>query len=490
MGDPKGFLKTRRQVAGYRPVEERLNDYSEVELMLGDEDRRLQASRCMDCGVPFCHWACPVCNLMPEFQDRIYRGDWEGAWAILQDTNPFPEFTGRVCPALCEASCVLGANDDPVTIRQNELAVVEKAFALGIVKPRPPKKRNGRKVAVVGAGPAGLSAAWYLNRAGFSVTVYEGDRQLGGYLRYGIPDFKLDKSFIDRRIRLMEAEGVVFKAHIRVGSARYSFGARGADGITETAGPHFVDPRNLEANFDLVLLTIGARDPRDLRIPGRENSGIVQALDYLAMQNRTIAGEDFGLEPITAFGKRVVVIGGGDTGSDCVGTANRQGAKSVTQIEVLPRPPEHRSPEEPWPLWPKVMKTSSSHEEGSERLWSVNSKAFIGKDGRVDSIRACKVDWAMKDGRWLMSEIPGSDFEIGADLVLLAMGFTHVVQEGLVASLGLELDERGNIRTLGSFHTSNVKVWAAGDSRNGASLVVRAIADGHAAAEAIIAVLG
>jgi glutamate synthase (NADPH/NADH) small chain len=490
VGDPKGFLKIKRRVSGYRPVEERINDYSEVETRLDDEDRRAQAARCMDCGVPFCHWACPVANVMPEWQDRIYRNDWAGAWAALENTNPFPEFTGRVCPALCEASCVLGANDEPVTIRQNELAAIEKAFDLGLVLPRPPRARNGKKVAVVGAGPAGLSAAYYLNRAGFSVTVYEADEKLGGYLRYGIPDFKLDKYFIDRRVKLMEAEGVIFKTRARIGAARYGFGAAfSGGGEAGAASGGIIDPKKLEADYDLVLLTIGAREPRNLGAPGRDYAGIVQALDYLSLQNRILGGEDPGLEPITAFGKRVVVIGGGDTGSDCVGTANRQGARSVTQIEVLPEPPEHRPPEEPWPLWPKVLKTSSSHLEGGKRLWSINTRSFTGKDGAVQAIQACRVDWAQKDGRWVMTEIPGSDFEIGADLVLLAMGFTHVVQEGLVAGLGLEVDSRGNIRTQGSFHTSNPKVWAAGDSRNGASLVVRAIADGRAAAEAIAASL-
>jgi glutamate synthase (NADPH/NADH) small chain len=467
-------------------VEERVNDYSEVEVRLSDDERRAQASRCMDCGVPFCHWACPVSNVMPEWQDRIYRGDWAGAWAALEDANPFPEFTGRVCPALCEASCVLGANDEPVTIRQNELAVIEKAFELGLVIPRPPRTRNGKKVAVVGAGPSGLSAAYYLNRAGFSVTLYEGDRKPGGYLRYGIPDFKLDKSFIDRRVAIMEAEGVTFKNNTRIGAARYGFGSPGADG-----GPGgdaaLIEPGELLADFDLVLLTIGAREPRDLKAPGREFSGIVQALDFLSLQNRALGGEaGAGMEPLTAFGKRVVVIGGGDTGADCVGTSNRQGAMRITQIEVLPKPPEHRGEAEPWPLWPKVLKTSSSHLEGGERLWSVNTKAFIGRGGKVEALRACRVEWTEREGRWTMAEVPGSDFEIGADLVLLAMGFTHVVQEGVRADLGLETDDRGNIRTAGSFHTSNPKVWAAGDARSGAGLVVRAIADGRAAAEAII----
>jgi glutamate synthase (NADPH/NADH) small chain len=487
MGDPRGFLKIKRKVSGYRPVEERINDYSEVETLLSDDDRRLQAARCMDCGVPFCHWACPVSNVMPEWQDRLFRGDWAGAWAALEYMNPFPEFTGRVCPALCEASCVLGANDEPVTIRQNELAIIEKAYELGLVAPRPPRKRNGKKVAVVGAGPAGLSAAYYLNRSGFSVTVYEGAQKPGGYLRYGIPDFKLDKSFIDRRVGIMEAEGIAFKTGVRVGSARYGFGAKGAEGLAGGGAGEgaVISAKELESSFDLILLTIGAREPRDLDLPGRECSGIVQALDYLSLQNRILSGENTGLDPITAYGKRVLVIGGGDTGSDCVGTANRQGALRVTQIEVMPKPPEHRPDSAPWPLWPTVLKTSSSHLEGGERLWSVNTKEFAGRDGRVEAVKACRVDWAAKDGRQVMTEVPGSGFEIGADLVLLAMGFTHVVQDGAVADFGLELDGRGNISAQDSFRTSKPKVWAAGDSRNGASLVVRAIADGRAAAEAI-----
>lgn len=478
MGDPRGFLKVKRKVSGYRPVEERINDYSEVEVTLSEDERRLQASRCMDCGVPFCHWACPAANVMPEWQDRLFRDDWAGAWAALESENPFPEFTGRVCPALCEAACVLGANDDPVTIRQNELAVIEKAFEKGYVVPRPPGTRNGRRVAVVGAGPAGLSAAYFLNRAGFFVTVYEADRKPGGYLRYGIPDFKLDKGFIDRRVSLMEEEGVVFRTGVRVGNGRSGFASAGE-------GAEFADPKALESEYDLVLVTIGAREPRELQIPGRELSGVVQALDFLVLQNRAIGKETLGgAEDYNAYGKSVLVIGGGDTGADCVGTANRQGARQVTQIELLPRPPEHRPPEEPWPLWPRVLKTSSSHLEGGERLWSVNTLAFTG-NGRVRAARLRRVQWNNAGGRPAMSEVPGSDFEINAALVLLAMGFTHVVQEGLVAGLGLETDERGNIRTRGSFHTSNPKVWAAGDARNGASLVVRAIADGRAAAAAI-----
>jgi glutamate synthase (NADPH/NADH) small chain len=419
---------------------------------------------------------------MPEYQDRVFRGDWAGAWALLQEAHPFPEFTGRVCPALCEASCVLGANDEPVTIRQNELAVIEKAFELGLVVPRPPKKRNGKRVDIIGGGPAGLSAAYFLNRASFNVTVYEADRTVGGYLRYGIPNFKLGKDFIDRRIAIMAAEGVVFKTNTRVGGGRYAFGTTGR--YTE-----IVDAKKLEAEYDLLLLTIGAREPRDIAAPGRELAGIVQALDFLSLQNRTLATEQDGFEQVNAFRKKVLVIGGGDTGSDCVGTANRQGAEKVTQIEVMPKPAEHRSPSQPWPLWPTVFKTSSSHQEGCERLWSVNTKGFIGKNGNVTAVRACKVEPVLEGGRTVFKEAAGSDFEIEAELVLLAMGFTHVVQEGAAADLALATDERGNIKTRGSFHTSNPKVWAAGDSRNGASLVVRAIADGKSAAEAIIKTL-
>ncbi|GMO39522.1 MAG: glutamate synthase subunit beta [Termitinemataceae bacterium] len=480
MGDPKGFLNVKRKVSGYRPVAERINDYSEVEEQLSDDERRLQASRCMDCGVPFCHWACPLGNVMPEYQDRIFRGDWTGAWALLQETNPFPEFTGRVCPALCEASCVLGLNDDPVTVRQNELAVIEKAFEMGIVVPRPPHKRNGKKVAVIGGGPAGLSAAYFLNKLGLSVTVYEADRTVGGYLRYGIPNFKLSKDFIDRRVGIMESEGIVFKTNTRVGSGQFAFGTTGQ-------GAAIIDAKKLESEYDLLLITIGARQPRDITVPGRQLSGIVQALDFLSLQNRNLATEkDTAIEKVNAAGKQVLVIGGGDTGSDCVGTANRQGAYKVTQIEVMPKPPVHRPPNQPWPLWPTLYKTSSSHLEGCDRLWSVNTKSFEGSNGKLQSVNVCNVEWATgADGRPAMKEVPASEFKIEADLVLLAMGFTHVVQEGVVHDLGLETDERGNIRTKGSFHTSNPKVWAAGDSRNGASLVVRALADGKTAAMAI-----
>lgn len=481
MGNPTGFMTVQRKVAGYRPVEQRINDYSEVELHLPDDERLAQASRCMDCAVPFCHWSCPVANIMPEWQDRLYRGDWQGAWERLEEVNPFPEFTGRVCPALCEASCVLGINDEPVTIRQNELAIIEKAFELGYVQARPPKRRNGKRIAIVGGGPAGLAAAYVLNRGEYSVTVFEADAKMGGYLRYGIPDFKLDKRFIDRRIALMEREGIIFCTSAQVGGTRTVFG--------NDAPVEILSTKSVLDDFDAMLITIGAREPRDLPIPGRDGKGIHQALEYLSLQNRSYCGERndcTGIEPILAYGKRVVVIGGGDTGADCVGTANRQGARSVTQIEVLERPSEQRSDAEPWPLWPKLLKTSSSHLEGCERLWSVNTKAFHLKQGNVSSIECVRISWRKDNGKMIMEEIPGSTFFIEADLVLLAMGFVHVMQKGIVGELGLELDPQGNIRTAGTFHSSHPKVWASGDARRGASLVVHAIADGKSAAQAIM----
>lgn len=466
MGDPTGFLKTNRKVAGYRPVEQRINDYSEVELQLSEDERKLQASRCMDCGVPFCHWACPVSNIMPEWQDKIFKGDWKEAWEMLQETNNFPEFTGRVCPALCEASCVLALNDEAVTIRQNELAVIEKAFELGLVKANPPKNRSGKKVAVIGGGPAGLAAADQLNKAGHMVTLFEGTDRVGGYLRYGIPDFKLEKSFIDRRLDIMKEEGVTFKTNSYVGRD--------------------VKINDIMKDYDAVCITIGAREARDLPIEGRELSGIHQALDYLTQQNKTCAGDKVCQDTlIAALDKNVLVIGGGDTGSDCVGTANRQGARKVTQIELLPMPSKTRTDSEPWPLWPRLHKTSSSHEEGCERLWCISSKKFIGENGKVNKVLACKVEWVNENGRFNMKEVPGSEFEIEADLVLLAMGFVHVVQKDFVNELGLKLDVRGNIDTGADFKTSVDKVFAAGDANRGASLVVYAISEGRAAANAI-----
>jgi glutamate synthase (NADPH/NADH) small chain len=467
MGDPRGFINIKRQEAGYRPVEERVNDYSEVEKHLPDDARRMQASRCMDCGVPFCHWACPVSNIMPEFQDRLYRGDWQGAYDILQETNNFPEFTGRVCPALCEASCVLGIGDDAVTIRQNELAVIEKAFMLGLVKPRPPVNRTGKTVAVIGGGPAGLACADLLNKEGHTVTLFESADGVGGYLRYGIPNFKLNKYIIDRRVNLLLEEGLIIKTGVTVGKD--------------------ISVASLRKEFDAICISIGAREVRDLPIEGRSLKGVHLALTYLTQQNRVVKGDTIPEdELIRAYDKNIVVIGGGDTGADCVGTANRQGARCVIQIELLPRPSEHRTGREPWPLWPKLLKTSSSHEEGCDRMWNVSTKRFIGEQGAVKKLTAVNVEWTEKeDGRQVMAEVPGSEFELEADLVLIAMGFVHPVHAGLVEDLALALDARGNIKINQDCMTSVEGIFSAGDSSRGASLVVYAIADGRQAAEGI-----
>ncbi len=467
MGDPKGFLNTKRRESGYRPVEERINDHSEVEKLLPEEQRKMQASRCMDCGVPFCHWGCPVENLMPEWQDNIYKGEWREAYDILQETNNFPDFTGRVCPAPCEASCVLSINDEPVTIRQNELAVIERAFQEGYVKASTPARRSGKKVAVIGGGPAGLACADILNRAGHSVVLYEGEDSIGGYLRFGIPDFKLDKSVIDRRLDVMETEGVVFKTDTWVGKD--------------------INITDLKKEFDAVCVTIGARKARNLSIPGRGLNGIHFAMDYLAQENRIVRGDEISEDDlITAYNKNVLVIGGGDTGSDCVGSANRRGALSITQVEIMSQPPKQRTEKEPWPLWPRLLKTSSSHEEGCNRIWNVLTKEFMGENGRVKKVSAVKVNWlADENGKMNMEEIPGTEFDIEADLVLLAMGFEHVVHEGMVSDLGLGLDARGNIQIDENCMTTVDGVFAAGDASRGASLVVWAIHDGRKAAEAI-----
>ncbi|MDA3824168.1 MAG: glutamate synthase subunit beta [Bacteroidales bacterium] len=467
MGNPKGFLTIKRKEAGYRPVEERINDYQEVEIQLPDDERQLQAARCMDCGVPFCHWACPVCNEMPEWQDKIYQGKWKEAYDILSRTNNFPEFTGRVCPAPCEAACVLSINDNSVTIRQNELAVIEKAFQEGYIKAIPPKTRSDKKIAVIGSGPAGLACADLLNKWGHNVTLYESADKVGGYLRYGIPDFKLDKNIIDRRIYLLKEEGLIIK--------------------TDTKAGKDITTEELKKNYDAVCLTIGARKTRDLPVEGRELKGIHFAMEYLEQQNRLVKGDPLNdLKVIKAFNKRVVVIGGGDTGSDCVGSANRQGAKSITQIELLDQPTDHRSKDEPWPLWPKLMKTSSSHEEGCERMWNVMTKKFIGTGNQVTRIEAVMVEWSQDaEGNSSMEEIPGSEFIIEADLVFLAMGFVSVEQDGIVKDLNLELNDRGNIKIDDNSMTSIDGIFSAGDSSRGASLVVYAISDGQAAAEGV-----
>ena len=441
MGNPKAFLTIPRQEAGYRPIHDRINDFSEVEQTLNTGERKLQASRCMDCGVPFCHWACPLGNRPPEFQDALWKGDWRKAYEILARTNDFPEFTGRVCPALCEQSCVLKLSiDAPVTIREDEAAVIEAAFREGYVQPKVPR-RNGRRVAVVGSGPAGLAAANRLNRLGHEVTVFEKDEYVGGLLRFGIPNFKLNKPIIDRRIRLMEAEGVNFRVNQEI------------------------DLHQLPEGFDAYCLCTGTPQARDLAVPGRELAGIHFALEMLAQQNRILAGQTFTEEEgrITARDKHVLVVGGGDTGSDCVGTANRQGAKSVTQIEIMPQPPAGRNPATPWPQYPRVLKTSSSHEEGCTRRWCLSAVRFVGEEGHVRGAEVEEVVWQPDpDGGRPRMQPTGRRETLQADLVLLAMGFLKPQLPALPAN-----------------------VFVAGDAATGPSLVVKCIAAGRQAAEEI-----
>jgi glutamate synthase (NADPH/NADH) small chain len=467
MSNPRGFLTVKRADSGYRPVNVRLRDFNEVENQLPEQARKLQASRCMDCGIPFCHWACPVENIMPEWQTKLAQGDWKAAYDILQDTNNFPEFTGRICPAPCEISCVLSINDEPVTIRENEFAVIERAFQEGYVKPHPPEWRTGKKVAVIGSGPAGLACADIVNKAGHTVVLYEAADAVGGFLRYGVPDFKLDKRVIDRRVNILLDEGLIIKTGVEVGKD--------------------ISISEITSMFDAVCIATGARKARELRIEGRDLDGIHQATVYLEQQNRVNRGDKVpDQERITAANKQVIVIGGGDTGSDCIGTANRQGARSVTQIEILPAPPRTRSENEPWPVWPKLYKTSSSHEEGCERLFSIATREFSGEDGKVNKLSAVRVEWQpAANGQYRMTEVAGSEFELEADLVLLAMGFEHTVHEGLVEGLGVQWNSRGNIVVDENFMTNVSGVFAAGDSTRGASLIVWAIHEGREAAKHI-----
>ncbi len=471
MGDPKGFMTVPRKDAGYRPLNDRIHDYGEVEQTLNEKDRALQASRCMDCGIPFCHWGCPVGSKIPEWQDAIYRGRKDEAYFILHSTNSFPEITGRVCPAPCEKSCVLAIHDEAVTIRENECATVEQAFEAGIVVANPPKTRTGKKVAVIGSGPAGLSAADLLNRAGHLVTVFEKTDAIGGLLRYGIPDFKLSKSVIDRRLELFVDEGIIFKTNVNVG----------VDILKD----------ELFGEFDAVLLAVGAEQPRDLPIEGRDLDGVHFAMDFLTQQNKVVAGKQIESEKrIHAKSKNVLVIGGGDTGSDCVGTSIRQKAKSVTQIEILPKPAEKRDDHNPWPYWPNTLRTSSSHMEGCERRWSLSTKRFLGENGKLKQVELVQVEWTKDaNGRWNMTEIPGTTEVINIELALLSMGFTQPVHVGLLDALGVEYDQRGNVKVNNKKQTSVDKLFAAGDAEKGASLVVHAIEAGKVAAKNIDAFL-
>jgi len=466
MAKARGFLDFQRQPVGYRPADQRIGDYREIEIPLTPEAIKQQASRCSDCGIPFCHGTgCPVRNRIPEFNDLVYQGRWQQACENLHSTNNFPEITGRICPAPCETSCTLAVNDKPVLIRHIEFQIVERGFAEGWIKPLPAIKKTGKQVAVIGSGPAGLAAAQQLARAGHEVSVFERYEKPGGLLRYGIPDFKLEKQVLDRRLEQLIAEGVKFH--------------NGVDAGTD------ISCRYLLKMFDSVCLTMGAWKPRDLPIPGRDLPGIHYAMDFLTQQNRLISGEGAGEGPIlNAAGKDVLVIGGGDTGSDCVGTSRRHGARSITQIEILPQPPDQRPMDTPWPMWPRTMRTSSSHEEGCKRMWSIASKQFKGDKTGVKEVVACKVEWNQENGQWKMKEIPGSEFSLPAQMVLLAMGFVHVEHNQLIKELAVELDSRGNVK-VNQYQTSNPKVFAAGDTIMGASLVVKAIDSGRQAAEAV-----
>ncbi len=472
MGKPTGFMEFQRQSEASLPVAERLKNYNEFVQHLSDEQARTQGARCMDCGIPFCTSGCPINNIIPDWNDLVYRGNWREALDVLHSTNNFPEFTGRICPAPCEAACTLNINNDAVGIKSIEHFIIDKAWEQGWVVPQPPASKTGKKVAVVGSGPAGMAAAQQLARAGHDVTLFEKNDRIGGLLRYGIPDFKFEKSHIDRRVAQMQAEGVTIRTGVFIGND--------ADiGVTNLA-KETIAPETLLEQFDAVVLSGGAETPRDLPVPGRELSGIYNAMQFLTQQNRVNAG-DVLPEQIRATGKHVVVIGGGDTGSDCVGTSNRQGALSVTQFEVMPRPPERENRPLTWPNWPLKLRTSSSHEEGCQRDWSVATKEFIGSNGKVEKLRAVRVEW--KDGK--MSEIAGSEFEVKADLVLLAMGFVSPVQKVLDA-FGVEKDARGNIKADTEYYrTSKAKVFAAGDMRRGQSLVVWAIREGRQCARAV-----
>jgi glutamate synthase (NADPH/NADH) small chain len=469
MGKATGFMEFGRELPAKRPPSERVNDYREFNHFYPEEKLNQQSARCMDCGVPFCHHGCPLGNLIPDFNDAVYRQDWKEAWDILSSTNNFPEFTGRICPAPCESACVLGINQPAVTIEEIEKHVVEIAFEKGFVQPLQQNYRSGKKIAVIGSGPAGLAAAAQLNAAGHSVTVYERDDRPGGLLRYGIPDFKLEKWVVDRRISLMEQEGIRFICNASVGGQ--------------------VRIGDLLRSYHAIVLAIGSTIPRDLNIPGRSLNGIHFAMDFLKQQNKNLSLTGFDEAIITATGKKVVVIGGGDTGSDCIGTSNRQQAASITQFELMPRPPESRNASMPWPDYPMLLKTTSSHEEGAERVWAIATKEFIGDEqGNLKALKVVDLEWkasaAGQPARF--DEISGSEREIPCDLALLAMGFLHPQHEGLLEEISADLDDRGNVKTdTGSYQSSISRIFCAGDMRRGQSLVVWAISEGRECARQV-----
>ena len=472
MGKPTGFMEYNRQDRSYEPAADRVTHFNEFVHPLGQQELSHQGARCMDCGIPYCHEGCPVNNLIPDWNDLVYRDDWRAAIDMLHSTNNFPEFTGRICPAPCEAACTLNLDDAPVTIKTIEYSIVERAWEEGWIEPQMPRHRSGKKVAVVGSGPAGMACAQQLARAGHRVALFEKENRIGGLLRYGIPDFKLNKKVIDRRMAQMRTEGVEFHVNSHIGVD--------------------IPARRLVDDFDAVVLSGGAEKPRDLPVPGRELDGIHFAMDFLRRNSHRVQGDEVPEDEfISANGKHVVVIGGGDTGSDCIGTSIRHGAASITQLEILPKPPEREDKGTTWPHWPNKLRTSSSQEEGCERMWSVATKAFLGDDhGHLRAVRCIKVEWNRDDqGNWQMSEVPGSEFELKAELITLAMGFVHPVHEGMLEELDVDFDTRGNVKgdTEGAqaYHTSLDGVFTAGDMRRGQSLVVWAIREGRQCAHAV-----
>ncbi len=467
MGKPTGFMEYARQDRPYDQVEKRVKHFREFVIPLSEEQVRTQGARCMDCGIPYCHNGCPINNIIPEWNDAVYLGEWQNALEILHSTNNFPEFTGRICPAPCEAACTLNLDETPVSIKTIECAIVDKAWEKGWIHPQIAPHRSGKNVAVVGSGPAGLASAQQLARAGHNVTVFEKNDRIGGLLRYGIPNFKLDKALIDRRMAQMEAEGVEFRTNAWVGKD--------------------VSARQLVTDYDAVVLAGGSEKPRDLKVPGRELGGVHFAMEFLTQQTKVVLGDHIPeSERISAEGKHVVVIGGGDTGSDCIGTSIRQGALSITQLELLPKPPEKEDKLRTWPNWPNKLRTSSSHQEGCNRDWSVETLECLGKGGRVREIRCRRLEWKNVDGRWISEGIAGSEFTLKADLVFLAMGFEHPVQEGLLAELAVAVDTRKNVAAnTDDYKTTVDKVFAAGDMRRGQSLVVWAIREGRQCARSV-----